>query len=1154
MSHHDAAACSVEVLSRAGGSGETETGLSELLPMQRSGQAGLATTKVTLCGRLQQVDAPLLLLVGAEGEQLVGRPAADLCATRDDVRALQDVLLTAGSGTDGGEARLQLARRDEAPLPVHLVWSLVRDLQGAPSHLRCVWLPDLAAQAADEARWRSLLENAAAITWTADADGSVRWVTPGALDQLGWQAERLAGTCAFDFVHPEEQELFRAAWDRLVSSSSRQEVVECRVRRSDGGWTWMRQTLTDLRDDDDVRAIVGNVADITRLRHERRARVRQETHLRARFEQSRVPQATVDVRGFLVAANDALAALVGQPAAMLLDQPACGLAHATDHGLVDRALAQVLSGELDSAQAEGILIGRAGRRVPVLADLSLLRDEDGQPAGVALFWHDLSRLREAEERQRQQEEFYLALNRRANDLAVVTDKHGCLLYVSVAVQHMLGYDADGLLAADAWEFVHPDDLSAVRTAIAAVVQQGSSRTFEARVRDSSGAWRFVEVTSTNLLDTAVGGIVSNLVDITDRVAAERALRASEARYRAIADTGGEGIWAVSPEGRTLYVNARMAAILGLPQREVYETDALALLDADQAEQMRERLRQRAGRGTEHYELRYRHPDGGERILAVAATLLEDVDGRAEGSLAMVSDVTDARRTEEQLRHAAVHDGLTGLPNRTLLLDRLEHALDRETVGTAVLFIDLDHFKLVNDSRGHGSGDDLLVGVAERLRAAARPADTVARFGGDEFVVICEDVDTRAAEHIAQQLLAALDDPLDLDFGPVHITASVGVAVSPAQSASDLLRFADAAMYAAKAAGRGRVRQFDRSLSEAAERQYALAADLRGALAEESLTLHYQPVIELKSGRVIGMEALARWQHPEHGWLPPTSFVPLAARSGLSYELDSWVLRRALHEAGALRARGAAPADAYIAVNLSAMNLTDDRLLQAAISAAASARVAPADVVLEITEGAIMADTDAAVALLRRLRDHGFQIAMDDFGTGYSSLSYLRELPITMLKIDQSFVAHLAEDGDAHAIAASIVDLARAVGVTVVAEGVETAQQAALLRRLGCKAGQGWLWSTARAAQDVTGPWVGGYAPVDGALVSPPRPHRVPPKATLEHGVERLLALHREGASLATVAAALNAEGFRTPTGVRWHSTSVARTVAEHADPAPDEAG
>jgi EAL domain-containing protein (putative c-di-GMP-specific phosphodiesterase class I) len=202
----------------------------------------------------------------------------------------------------------------------------------------------------------------------------------------------------------------------------------------------------------------------------------------------------------------------------------------------------------------------------------------------------------------------------------------------------------------------------------------------------------------------------------------------------------------------------------------------------------------------------------------------------------------------------------------------------------------------------------------------------------------------------------------------------------------------------------------------------------------------------------------------------------------------------------------------------------------------------------------MADTDAAIALLRRLRDHGFQIAMDDFGTGYSSLSYLRELPITMLKIDQSFVAHLAEDGDAHAIAASIVDLARAVGVTVVAEGVETAQQAALLRRLGCKAGQGWLWSTARAAQDLrpTGPWISGFEPVDGALSIPPRPRHVPPAATLEHGVERLLALHREGASLATVAAALNAEGFRTPTGVRWHSTSVARTVAEYAAPIPDD--
>lgn len=372
--------------------------------------AFLPTAELSLDGLVLQASTTLMSVVGLPREQLVGRPATALCGTPDDVAALIGTVEAARSGASHGEVRLALRSGDgSSTSAVTLSWSLVRDATGTPASLHSLWigpsgaLPAAQAVVAHEQRWQALLENAADITWTADSDARVISVTSGALGQLGWELSQLTGACAFDFIHPEERGRFVAAWERLVSTSSRQEVVDCRVHRADGGWTWMRETLTDLRDQPHVRAIVGNVVDITRWHHEKQARARQQAHLRARFEQSSVPQATVDVRGCLSAVNDALGRLVGQPAGMLLDQPVGVLTHPADTGQLEQALQQVLSGQRASAQAEGTVTGPSGRAVPVLADLTVLRDEQDLPAGVAMFWHDLTRLRDAEARQRQQE-------------------------------------------------------------------------------------------------------------------------------------------------------------------------------------------------------------------------------------------------------------------------------------------------------------------------------------------------------------------------------------------------------------------------------------------------------------------------------------------------------------------------------------------------------------------------------------------------------------------------------------------------------------------------------------------------------------------------------------------------------------------------------
>ncbi len=972
-------------------------------------------------------------------------------------------------------------------------------------------------------------------------DGVVFEVNTALCSLLELPREQLLGTSATAL------EPGASAWPTVLEAVRAGEPggeVEQRLHRLNGEVLDVQAAWTLLRDDAGRPSyLTAILVDVTESRRQQALLVRSEARFRARFERSSVAQAIVGLDGVVTAANEALCALLGRPQGELLGSASSSLRHPHDDGEADGALARLLAGELDSLQYGRVFADGQGRPVPTLVDVTLLRDADGRPDEAASHVQDLRAVRDLERRREQQEQFFLAVGSRANDLAIIADADGHILYASAAAGHLFGRPAAELLATQGWDLVHRDDRAAAQAVYADVVRHGGTRTFVFRLRHANGQWRWVEETATNLLHSAVGGIVANIRDITDQVEAERSLRQSEARFRAMADSAEEGIWLVSEHGQTLYANGQMADILGLTAAELPGLDAAAQLGSDEG----------VPAATQRDEVGYAHPDGAERRLWVVTSPLPGPDGTL-GTVRMVSDVTEARRAEQQLRRAALHDGLTGLPNRTLLLDRLEQALTRELgagVGsTAVLFIDLDHFQLENEARGHEAGDNLLMAVAERLVAGVRPRDTVARFGGDEFVVVCEDVDDAGARVLAEGLRLALGEPYEVAGSRVHATVSIGVAISPGASAEDLLRHADAALRLAKAKGRARVEIFDTALAEAVAQRYALAGDLREALQRDELRLHYQPVVDLATGAVLSVEALARWRHPDLGEVSPAVFVPVAEQAGLAVQLDTWALRRATAEIADLRARGVLSEQVGVAVNLSARTLADPRLEQSVVDAVASAGLSPDQIMLEITESAVMDDAEQAVRVLGALRERGYAVAVDDFGTGYSSLSYLRTLPLTVIKVDRSFVAGIADDRDVLAIVASIVDLARAVGVTVIAEGVETPEQAALLRRLGCDSAQGWLWSPALSVEQVrkaANTWRAGY-PTGAA-----RP-QVPPGAggrwdvLPEHGAERLFALHRAGASLATVAAALNSEGFRTPVGARWHRTTVARTIAQVAYP------
>jgi diguanylate cyclase (GGDEF)-like protein len=444
--------------------------------------------------------------------------------------------------------------------------------------------------------------------------------------------------------------------------------------------------------------------------------------------------------------------------------------------------------------------------------------------------------------------------------------------------------------------------------------------------------------------------------------------------------------------------------------------------------------------------------------------------RAEGpaeiaALAEAFNATAAQRQqlEGQLSHQALHDPLTGLPNRALLSDRVATAVarqDRTGERVAVCFLDLDRFKIVNDGRGHPAGDSLLVALATRLASAVRASDTVARFGGDEFVVVIDGVaDSQAALERAHGLIAAMEEPFVLDGETVHLSGSVGVAVSTGgETGDELIRNADAAMYTAKANGRGRCALYGEDMHRTALSRLETERDLRQALAAGQLVNHYQPKCSLSTGAMVGAEALVRWSHPVRGLVRPADFIPVAEETGLIVPLGEWVLATACHQLAPWRGDGHVPMG--IAVNVSPRQLSAPGFPEHVAALIEAAQMDPCDVTLELTESSLLADTGAVAELLAAVRATGAKVSIDDFGTGYSSLAYLRALPLDEIKIDRSFIHDLPHDRGARAVVSSIVHLGHALGLSVVAEGVETKDQCDLVRELECDLAQGYYFSPA----------------------------------------------------------------------------------------------
>jgi diguanylate cyclase (GGDEF)-like protein/PAS domain S-box-containing protein len=548
--------------------------------------------------------------------------------------------------------------------------------------------------------------------------------------------------------------------------------------------------------------------------------------------------------------------------------------------------------------------------------------------------------------------------------------------------------------------------------------------------------------------------------VADRTAK---LRASEQRFEALVQHSSDVVTVVDADCVVLYQSESVTRVFGYAAAAITGQSLTTLLDTNSGLRLRRALGQLAGRPYETVviEVNMRHQDGRMCQAEMTVTNLLD-DTNVRGLVLNTRDVSERKRLEDQLMHEAFHDSLTKLANRALFKDRVDLALRRRRdagATVAVLFLDLDGFKEVNDSLGHAAGDQLLIEVADRLRASVRPEDTVARFGGDEFAVLIDSVaDAEDAERIAVHIVDGLRGTFPVDNQEIQVRASIGIATAgpDAKDTDQLMRNADLAMYQAKAAGEGGFARYDPQMHSGLVERLQLEADLRGAMDAGELELHYQPTIELSSGDMIGFEALLRWHHPTRGLIPPIEFIPLAEATGLIRPIGQWVLLEACRQA-ATWSVSYPDRPLTMSVNVSGRQFERADLATIVSAALTESGLPPERLCLEMTESVLMNDTEENLAQLKLLKRIGVRLAIDDFGTGYSSLSYLRRFPVDTLKIDRSFVERLSGQSEDATLARTIVQLGQSLGISTVAEGIEQYTQFLALRRMGCDIGQGYYF-------------------------------------------------------------------------------------------------
>jgi diguanylate cyclase (GGDEF)-like protein/PAS domain S-box-containing protein len=963
---------------------------------------------------------------------------------------------------------------------------------------------ELAARESD-GRLMEVLDLAPTIVYLFDADGLLLFVNREAAQVMGVEQETLIGKPIEELFGTDQAAALRATGLEVLATDGPIRVEET-VRVADGERTFLatRFPLHDL--DGRIYAVGGISTDIT----DRKRAEADRSRLAAIVKSSTDAIIAKDRDGVITVWNPGAERLYGYAASEAGGQPVSLLVPPARRGEEREILRRVLVGEqIENFQTERVC--KDGSVVTVSLSVSPIRDADGRVIGASTIARDVT----ASIRAQAEIAFQAKLLDAVDAAVIATDAEAVIRYWSRGAQALYGYSPNEALGRPVVDLlVSEESRSDVATIVGRAMAEGPAEG-ELISRDKQGRLFPIDLrlraVALDGRDEGPIGLIGVGVDISARREAEDAIRRHAAEQEEIAKLGRLALngapleelfdHAVLTASRLLSADCAWVAE-HLPDASGFVIRAAVGWPDERKGKRIVEVRSMSGYAVrthgpivvEDWEQEQRFPRpswlvaGGVRssaavlvgdpasplgVLGVHYTQPNAVPTDCHSFLDAVANVLAeaicGRAAQETIRHQVLHDGLTGLPNRTLFLDRVTHALDRNRrrQPLAVFFIDLDDFKLVNDSLGHDAGDELLRVVAPRFAGAIRPGDTLARLGGDEFAVLCEELSSElTATRIASQLLAALEQPAALHGDERVVSASIGVALSSRQStAADLLRDADAAMYHAKRAGRGRAELFDRHMRARVLGRVRTEAGLRAALTnKEEIYVNYQPLVSLRTGQIVGAEALARWRHPDWGPVAPIEFIPVAEDSGLIHKLGSQIIRRATRESSAWQRN----ADfAGVAINISTRQLVNPDEVPALVREAIATEGLPAGfITIEITESVLIAHLDTARRALDQLREIGVHLSLDDFGTGYSSLSYLRELPLDNVKIDRSLIRNIVEDPEASAVAGAIIQMGHALNVEVIAEGVETLEHAAQLQALDCAVAQGFYFAKPMPAEEL----------------------------------------------------------------------------------------
>jgi diguanylate cyclase (GGDEF)-like protein/PAS domain S-box-containing protein len=917
------------------------------------------------------------------------------------------------------------------------------------------------AMADTEAQFRALFEYAAVGLNIGDSRGRCIISNPAFQRMLGYSDGELRGIRFADITAPEDLSQDREMYGRLRAGEMESYRIEKRYVAKDGRRIWTRATISLVPDaNGEPQYDVGLVEDISEAR-ETAAALHAAQALNADLianVQEGIILLDTDLR--LLVWNRYMEAHTGLATTEVLGRPLVdvlpGMVANRSIQLVERAL----RGE--TVQSDDILytIQRTGKQGWAVLTFAPHRAPGGKTAGVVGLFSNISRRRQAEDELRRGLDLLRAVTEATPDAIFLKDLDGRYQMINTAGATILGRAVTDVLGST------DDDL--FLSASAADIRLSDQQVTATRATASIEETRYIGeqrirlmTTKSPLIDESgdVVGVVGISKDVTERHSAAEALVRSEERYRTLVEASLDGILTLDPAGTITFANRQMGLLLGhrdagelagqsfgryiLTSEHVRGAELFALTLAE-------------GRQLD-LQFTLQRVDGTTFSAEMNAFVVFDAEGKPSAITVVARDVTERKAYQDQLKFQAMHDALTGLPNRTLFGDRLSQALlaaRRSSESVGVLLLDLDRFKEVNDTLGHHHGDLVLQQIGRRFLDTLRESDTVARLGGDEFAIVLAGADEPGAIASALKILDSLAVPFRLEGQDYYLSASIGIVMFPSHGddIATLLRRADVAMYGAKRSSAG-YSVYSPETDPNSQERLSISSGLRGAIEQGQLVLRYQPKIHLDRSCADHVEALVRWQHPEHGLIPPDQFIPLAEQTGLISSLTRWVVREAVRQARAWRNEGL---DIEIAVNFSTRNLHDPEMVGFVRDTLIEHNIAPAQLLVEITESSLMSEPARAHQTVKGLRELGVHVAVDDFGTGYSSLSYLHQLHVDEIKIDRSFVRRLTEDDEgASIIVRSVIDLGHNLGLLVVAEGVETEETFTRLLEWHCDIAQGY---------------------------------------------------------------------------------------------------